>query len=325
MKNNMKKIALTTVSVLLAAAGSATHAEGDIYKVRVCEQSQHSAITQATKGFTDALTEQLGDRVDIEVQNAAGDPANGTIIINGFISENADLIMANGTNAFQAAAAGTADIPVLGTSITDYAAALDLDEWTGTVGTNVSGTSDCAPLSEQADMIMELIPDAQDIGILYCSAEPNSVYQADIIEECLTEAGCGAQIKQYTFTDSNDIASVVTSAAEKCDVIYIPTDNTAASNAEIINNICEPAGIPVITGEENTCRHCGIATLTIDYYELGYMTGGMAADILENGADISEMPVQYAKEVTKKYAADRCEALGITVPDGYEPIEGAEE
>lgn len=319
---NTKKMAVTGLAVVTAvSAGIAVYAEEETYKIGVCEQSQHLAISQATEGFKDALTEKLGDRVSFDVQNAAGDSSNCTIIINSFIAENVDLIMANATNAFQAAVAGTADIPILGTSITDYAAALDLDEWTGTVGTNVSGTADCAPLPEQAEMIMELIPNAENIGILYCSAEPNSVYQAAVIEDCLKEAGCGAQIKQYTFTDSNDIASVVTTVVEKCDVIYIPTDNMAASNAEIINNICEPAGIPVITGEENTCRVCGIATLTIDYYELGYETGEMAVEILENKADISEMPVQYATDVTKKHVPERCEALGIAVPDGYEAIE----
>ncbi|MDO5540852.1 MAG: ABC transporter substrate-binding protein [Eubacteriales bacterium] len=321
MKMSTKKMALTGFAAAMAvSAGMTAYAKEEVYKIGVCEQSQHLAISQATEGFKDALIEKFGERVSFDVQNAGGDLSNCTMIINSFISENVDLIMANATNAFQAAVAGTADIPILGTSVTDYAAALDLDEWTGIVGTNVSGTSDCAPLSEQADMIMELLPDAKSIGILYCSAEPNSVYQAAIIEDCLTESGCAAEIKQYTFTDTNDIASVVTNAAEKCDVIYIPTDNTAASNAEIINNICEPAGIPVITGEENTCKVCGIATLTIDYYELGYETGEMAVEILENKADISEMPVQYAGNVTKKYVPERCETLGITVPDGYEAV-----
>lgn len=321
----MKKRMLAGAAVFaaLSVMGMAAEAKAK-YMVGVCEQSQHAAISLATKGFTDALTEKLGDDVEIDVQNAAGDAANCTLIINGFLSENVDLIMANATNSLQAAAAGTADIPVLGTSVTDYAAALDLDEWNGTVGTNVSGTSDCAPLDEQAAMIMELIPDAEQIGLLYCSSEPNSVYQADKIEEYLQEAGCAARTERYTFTDSNDIASVVTKASQECSVIYIPTDNTAASNAEIINNICEPAEVPVITGEENPCKICGMATLTIDYYELGYSTGEMAVEILKNGEDISKMPVQYAPEVTKKYVPERCEMLGITVTDEYQALEEAE-
>lgn len=326
MNKRTKKEMLAGMSALVAASimGMTAGAQAK-YTVGVCEQSQHAAISLATEGFTDALKEKLGDEVEIDVRNAAGDLTNCTLIINGFLSENVDLIMANATNSLQAAAAGTVDIPILGTSVTDYASALDLDEWDGTVGTNVSGTSDCAPLNEQAAMIMELVPDAEQIGLLYCSAEPNSVYQADKIEEYLQENGCTAKTERYTFTDSNDIASVVTRASQECGVIYIPTDNTAASNAEIISNMCEPAGVPVITGDENPCKICGIATLTIDYYELGYATGEMAVRILKDGENISDMPVQYAPGVTKKYVPERCEELGIIVPDEYEAIEEVEE
>ncbi len=183
---------------------------------------------------------------------------------------------------------------------------------------NISGTSDLAPLEEQAAMLNELFPDAQNVGLLYCSAEPNSIYQADTIRGYLE--GYGYTCEDYTFADSNDLASVVTNAVSSCDVIYVPTDNTAAGNTEVINNVCLPAGIPVIAGEQGICSGCGVATLSISYYDIGYAAGEMAVDILENGADISTMEIQSAPNVTKMYNEAICSELGITVPDDYEPI-----
>ena len=236
------------------------------------------------------------------------------------MASNVDLILANATAPLQSAAAATSTIPVLGTSITDYATALSIDDWTGVVGGNISGTSDLAPLDEQAAMLNELFPDAKNVGILYCSAEANSKYQSDVVTAALEKLGYTVNV--YTFSDSNDVASVTQTACEANDVLYIPTDNTAASNTEAINNVAQPAGVPIIAGEEGICAGCGVATLSISYYDLGTVTGEMAYDVLVNGADISNMAVQFAPEVTKKYDADRCAALGITVPEGYEPIEG---
>ena len=311
-----------TVLMGLAAIGmmaSAVSAEGS-YKIGICQLTQHEALEQATKGFQDYISEKLGDKVTFDVQNASGELANCVTVMNAFVSEDMDLILANSTPVLQAAVSATDTIPVLGTSVTDYPAALDLNEWDGVVGTNVSGTSDCAPLQQQAEMIMELFPEAKAVGILYCSAEPNSRYQTDIIKSSLEELGCTAEVKEYTFTGTDDIAAVTTTAAENCDVIYIPTDNTAASNTELINNICEPAKVPVICGEKGVCEGCGIATLTIDYYELGQITGEMAVDILENGTDISQMPVRQAEHVKKCYVPERCEKLGLEIPDDYEEI-----
>jgi putative ABC transport system substrate-binding protein len=228
--------------------------------------------------------------------------------------------MANATAPLQAAAAATADIPVLGTSVTDYATALEIEDWTGTVGNNVSGTSDLAPLDQQAAMIQELFPEAKKVGLLYCSAEANSVYQCDVIEGYLQDAGY--EVERYAFTDTNDVTSVTQSACDSCDVIYIPTDNTAASNTEAIANVVLPAGVPVVAGEEGICSGCGVATLSISYYEIGYKTGEMAYEILVNGADVSTMAVEYAPQVTKEYNAANCETLNITVPDDYVAIEG---
>lgn len=322
-KSTMKIMTAACAAVMTASLGVAAGAEDTVYKIGICQLIQHDALDAATQGFQDALTEALGDQVEFDLQNASGESANCTTIVNGFVSDGVDLIMANGTAALQAAVAGTSDIPILGTSVTDYATALDIEDWTGTVGGNVSGTSDCAPLDEQAAMILELVPDAKTVGMLYCSAEPNSEYQVGVVTEALLELNPDLEITNYSFADSNDISSVATSATE-CDVIYIPTDNTAANNTEAINNVCEPAGVPIVAGESGICQGCGIATLSISYYDLGYSTGEMAAEILAEGADISTMEVEYAPNVTKQYMADRAQALGVEIPDDYEAIEVAE-
>lgn len=309
----------TAASSSEAAADSTAAADGKVYNVGICQLVQHEALDAATQGFKDALTEKLGEgNVKFDEQNASGDSANCATIVNGFVSNNVDLILANATAPLQAAAQATADIPVLGTSVTDYATALDISGWTGTVGNNISGTSDLAPLDQQAAMIQELFPDAKNVGLLYCSAEPNSVYQCDVIEGYLTEEGY--TVARYAFTDTNDVTSVAQTAADNSDVIYIPTDNTAASNTEAIANVVIPAKVPVVAGEEGICNGCGVATLSISYYDLGYSTGEMAAKILAEGADVSTMPVEYAPNVTKKYNAANCEALGITPPADYVAI-----
>ena len=309
----------TAASSSEAAADSTAAADGKVYNVGICQLVQHEALDAATQGFKDALTEKLGEgNVKFDEQKASGDSANCATIVNGFVSNNVDLILANATAPLQAAAQATADIPVLGTSVTDYATALDISDWTGTVGNNISGTSDLAPLDQQAAMIQELFPDAKNVGLLYCSAEPNSVYQCDVIEGYLTEEGY--TVARYAFTDTNDVTSVAQTAADNSDVIYIPTDNTAASNTEAIANVVIPAKVPVVAGEEGICNGCGVATLSISYYDLGYATGEMAAKILAEGADVSTMPVEYAPNVTKKYNAANCEALGITPPADYVAI-----
>ena len=248
-----------------------------------------------------------------------GDSNTCSTIINNFVAEDVDLILANATPALQAAQAGTDTIPVLGTAVTEYGVALGIDDFNGTVGGNISGTADLAPLNEQAAMLKELFPDAKNVGLLYCSAEANSQYQVDTVKAELEKLGYTCEY--YAFSDSNDLATIATNAANSCDVIYIPTDNTAAANTEIINNICQPAGVPIIAGEEGICSGCGVATLSISYYDLGVATGKMAVKVLTGEADISEMPIEYAPQFTKKYNKTICEALGITVPDDYIAIE----
>ena len=294
-------------------------ADGASYKVGICQLVQHVALDAATEGFKDALTEEFGDKVTFDEQNAQGDSNTCSTIINNFVAEDVDLILANATPALQATQAGTDTIPVLGTAVTEYGVALGIDDFNGTVGGNISGTADLAPLNEQAAMLKELFPDAKNVGLLYCSAEANSQYQVDTVKAELEKLGYTCEY--YAFSDSNDLATIATNAANSCDVIYIPTDNTAAANTEIINNICQPAGVPIIAGEEGICSGCGVATLSISYYDLGVATGKMAVKVLTGEADISEMPIEYAPQFTKKYNKTICEALGITVPDDYIAIE----
>ncbi len=292
---------------------------GGSFTVGICQLVQHAALDAATQGFKDALTEELGDAVTFDEQNAQGDSNTCSTIINSFVSSDVDLILANATPALQAAQAGTNEIPILGTSVTEYGVALGIDGFDGTVGGNISGTSDLAPLDEQAAMLHELFPDAKNVGLLYCSAEANSQYQVDTVKAALEDLGYTCEY--YAFSDSNDLSSIATKAASENDVLYVPTDNTAAANAELVNNICQPAGVPVVAGEEGICAGCGVATLSISYYDLGVATGKMAAKILKGEANISEMPIEYAPQFTKKYNKSLCEALNVTVPDGYVAIE----
>ena len=300
-----------------APENSAEPTGGEKYVVGICQLAPHPALDAATEGFIDALNEKLPGQVDIQNKNAAGDTPTCATIINGFVSDGVDLIMANATSPLQAAASATNSIPVLGTSITEYGVALGIENFSGTVGTNVSGTSDLAPLDQQAEMIKEWYPDAKTVGLIYCSAEPNSQYQVDNVQKKLEELGYTC--KQYPFSDTNDMASVVQDAADNNEVLYVPTDNTAANSTGIINNICQGV-VPVFAGEEGICGGCGVATLSISYYDIGYKTGEMAAQILTGEADVSTMPIEYAPQFVKKYDPVTCEALGLTPPEGYEAI-----
>ena len=314
----MKKL-LSLVLALCLVLGC-TSAFAAKYEVGVLQLVQHVALDAATQGFVDALTEKLGKDVKFDIQNASGDTGACNTIATTFDANGVDLIMANATPALQAAMNATGFIPVLGTSVTDYATALGVTEgWTGTTGINVSGTSDLAPLDAQAAMIKELFPEAKKVGLLYCSGEPNSVYQINVISEFLKELGY--ETEPFAFADSNDVAAVAQNAADNCEVIYIPTDNTAASYAETIANVLVPAKVPAVVGEAGLCSGCGVATLSISYYDLGWQTGLMAYEILVGGADISTMEIQTAPNVTKMYNAEIVAELGLTMPADYQPIE----
>lgn len=319
----MKRTLALVLALVLAASALFAFAGCNgkkTYTVGICQLVKHVALDAATKGFRDALVKELGEgNVTFLEQNAQGDSTACTTIVNDFVSKKVDLIMANATAALQAAYSATSTIPILGTSITEYSVALNLKDFNGTVGGNVSGTSDLAPLDEQAAMLVELFPDAKKVGLLYCSAEPNSDYQVKVITEELSKKGITCT--KFAFTDSNDVAAVTQRAAADSDVLYIPTDNTAASNTALIN--ANVGNVPVICGEEGICAGCGVATLSISYYDLGYKTGEMAAKILKKEAKVSEMKIEYAPAV-KKYNAAKCTELGITIPEGYTAITPAQ-
>jgi len=316
-----KKLVSILASLLLATGCASASAKP--YTVGICQILTHEAVAQAAQGFMDALDEALGKgNVIYELQDAAGDTTICSLIVNDFVADEVDLILANGTPALQAAVAATGDIPILGTSITEYGVALGIEDFNGIPGGNVSGTSDLAPLDKQAEMIAELFPDAKVVGLLYCSAEPNSLYQIETVQAHLE--GLGLTALPYPFLDSNEMAAVVQDACEHSDVIYIPTDNTVAANATIVDNLCQPMGIPVITGDTGTCAAAGAAVLGISYYDLGVVTGQMAAQVLSGEADLSTMPIAYVENVKHQYNPQICEALGITVPEHYVPLAAEE-
>ena len=335
MKKKLLSVVLTAVmaATVLTGCGSTdngiastttgsaaqTEAATSVYNIGICQLVEHEALDAATQGFQDALKDKLGDNVKFDLQNAQGEQTTAATICNGFVSDGVDLILANATSPLQSAAAATTSIPILGTSVTDYATALEISDWSGATGRNISGTSDLAPIEEQEAMLKELFPDVKQVGLLYCSAEANSLYQIQLFEAALDKDGIA--YKEYAIADTNEVQSVTTAAAGECDVLYIPTDNTLASVTETVYNVVAPAKVPVIAGEEGICNGCGVATLSISYYDLGYATGEMAYEILAEGADITTMDVRYAPNVTKKYNAKICEELGITVPDDYVAIQ----
>ena len=319
----MKKIlaiAFAALMILSLSACSGTASDEGKYVIGICQMTKHPSLDQASDGFKDAVIAALGEEnVVFKEQDAAGEYATCGVVIDGFIAEGVDMILANSTTPLQVAVSATDEIPILGTSITDYAAALNMSEWTGSVEGNVAGTTDLAPLDQQAAVIGELFPEAENVGLLYCSSEPNSVYQIRIIGEYL--ADMGYTCTEFAFADVNDMSYVVETACENADVIYIPTDNTCATYTENIANVVLPAGVPVVTGDTSTCAAAGVATFSISYYDLGRVTGEMAVQILTGEADIADMAIQSAGEAAKMYNPANCEKLGITVPDGYKPVE----
>ncbi|MCQ2558353.1 MAG: ABC transporter substrate-binding protein [Oscillospiraceae bacterium] len=319
MKKILALVLALCMIVALCACGNT--AKGPKYTIGICQLLQHDALDAATQGFMDAVKEKLGDDVAFDLQNASGDSAMCSTIVTGFVSNKVDLIMANATPALQAAVAATTEIPVLATSVTDFGTALadpDMDPAAGT-GINVSGTSDGVPGQLYADLTMELVPEAKKVAVVYCSAEANSVVQADDFVACMDAKGVATEV--FTFADSNDMQAVITAAIEGADALYIPTDNTAASNMTIVANVCQPANIPVICGEENMMANGGLATVSISYYNIGYVCGQMAVDILTNKADVSKMPIGYASDPVKEYNPAFAEAIGFAMPEGFTAVE----
>lgn len=295
-----------------AAEGAAAEdgaADGQTYKIGVIQLVEHAALDAANEGFVAALND-AGISYEIDQQNAQNDQSACQTIAEKLVNDGNDLILAIATPAAQAVAGATEEIPVLVTAVTDPADAglVDSNE---TPGKNVSGTSDLTPVKEQVELLTKLLPEAKTVGILYCSAESNSVFQAEMAEAACADAGLTSEV--FTVSTSNEIQQVVESMVGKVDVIYTPTDNTIAAGMATVAMVANDNGIPTICGEEGMVDAGGLATYGIDYYQIGYMAGEQAVDILVNGADISTMPIGYlsADKCTLKTNQETADTLGV--------------
>ncbi len=293
-----------------AADDTAKAEAGKTFHVGVIQLVEHPALDAATKGFEEGLEAALsadGYSVEFDYQNAQGEQANCATIATKFVNDNDDLIMANATPALQAVAAATGDIPIVGTSITDYKSAGVIKD-NNEPGTNVTGASDLAPVDEQIKLLQKVAPDTKQVAILYCSSEANSKFQVELAEAALDAAGIA--YKEFTVADSNELQSVVSNAVSSCDAFYIPTDNTIADNMSIVKNATLPEKIPVICGEENMCKNGGLATLSISYYDLGVAAGKQAYEILVNGSNPATMPITFVSEgITSEYNPEVAKAI----------------
>lgn len=286
------------------------------YEVGIVQLMQHVALDKATEGFQAALKDKLGDDVAFDVQLASGEQTNCSTIVTKFVNDNVDLIMANATPAVIAAKEATSTIPIIGTSVTDYVAAeAAIVASNEKPGGNVTGYSDLSDIAAHVDLTKKLCPDAKKVAIVYCSAEPNSVIQGDQAKTLYANAGL--ETVTLTASDVSTISSVVTSACSQADVIYIPTDNLFAENMEAVKNVAVPAKVPVICGESGMVQAGGVATVSIDYYTLGYKAGEMAYEILVNGADPATTPIGFMKAEEMELVINQAnaDAIGLTIPE----------
>ncbi|MDO5388129.1 MAG: ABC transporter substrate-binding protein [Clostridia bacterium] len=282
--------------------------------VGIIQLTEHPALDASREGFIEALAEAGytdGDNINIETQNAQGDQSNLKTISQKFVSDGKDLILAIATPSAQAVATETKDIPILVTAVTDPAES-GLVETNEVPNCNVSGTSDLTPVEDQIELLTKILPDAKKITIMYCSGEQNSLIQADMAEEAAKAAGL--EVERKTVTSTNDVAQVTESIIGTCDAVYIPTDNVLASSMPLVSSITNPAGLPVIVGESGMVEGGGLASVAIDYTDLGKLTGKMAVQIIE-GADIKTMPIQYAENPQLVINETAAAELGITIPD----------
>ena len=316
----MKRVLAMMITALmllsLGACGASNQKDDGIYHVGIVQLQQHVALDQATKGFQNALTEKLGDKVVFDVQLASGEQTACTTIVTKFVNDGVDLIMGNATPAVIAAKEATTTIPIIGTSVTDYvapeAAIVASNE---APGANVTGYSDMSDIAAHVELTQKLCPDAKTVAIVYCSAEPNSVIQGNQAEELYEKAGLATVT--LTASDITTISTVVTAACDQADVLYIPTDNLFAENMESVKNITEPAKIPVICGEGGMVQTGGTASVAIDYYTLGYRAGEMAYEIMVGGANPATMPIGFmtAEDMELVINAENMAAIGLTVPE----------
>lgn len=285
----MKKVISVIMVTLLTAAFLTGCGEKGSYSVGILQLVEHSALDASNKGFCDALAAS-GLDITIDPQNAQNDQSTCQTIATKFVGDGKDLILAIATPAAQAVAGATSDIPIIATAVTDFQAA-GLVQSNDLSGTNVTGTSDLTPVKEQIDLLKQLLPDAKKVGILYCSAETNSTFQADIAMTACEEAGLEFQV--FTVSSSNDIQTVVESMVGKVDVIYAPTDNVIAAGMPTVSMVATENNLPIICGESGMVDKGGLATYGIDYYQLGYVAGEMAVSILKGEKKPSEMGIGY--------------------------------
>lgn len=301
-----------------SSSAAASSGSDGVYNIGICQQMQHVSLDEATQGFEDALTELLGEEnVKFDYQNAGGEQANCTSIVSKFVTDNVDLIMANATTAVQCAKEATTEIPVVGTSVTDYVSTGIVDS-AENPGSNVTGYSDLSDANNHVELIQQLLPEAQTVAILYSTGEENSRIQAESAAAAVEAAGLTAE--SYTANDSNDISSVVTEACTRADVIYVPTDNLMAANMELVKNVALNQKVPVVscfTADENDGA---LLSISISYYTMGYRAGEMAYDILVNGADPASMPigVMSVEDMDITINQSVADELGITIPESMQ-------
>ncbi len=302
----------------LAACGNEpstpSNPDEKVFQIGIVQLVEHPALDEATRGFKEFLTEKLGDKVQFSVQNAQGEQTNCTTIVNQFVSSKVDLIMANATNAVKAAREATSDIPVVGTSVTDYVSS-GLVASNEAPGANVTGASDMNPVTVQVDLMKTLCPEVKTVGIVINSGEENSAIQAEEAKTAFEAEGF--TVKIYSVADTNEIQTVVTAACNEVDAFYEPTDNLIAANVPTMSNITTAAGKPVICGEGGMCESGFLATYAISYYELGRAAGEQAFNILVNGADPATTPIFFfdVSQLTLVVNEQNAAELGITIPE----------
>lgn len=316
MKRRLLAIALLP---LLMSSLTGCKKKADI-NIGILQWAPADALDKATKGFKQAVKAGLsGKSIDFAVKNAYGSGSDAISIMDTFVSKHKDLVMANATPAVTIAANATEEIPVVGTSTTSYEAI-----FAGGIPSNVTGTSDYLDITEQVNSIFEWVPSATKVGILYDTAEANSLIQADDVERIIGEQHPLVSVSRLTFTgtDANALSTMLAQRLPTVDVLYIPSDNTCVSMSSTIHDQCVLAQIPVIAAEEGLCKTCGLSTISIDYYHLGQLTGEMAVKILKGEARPSELPITYDDTRLKLYNSTFMREIGFTgtVPEGYAPV-----